>query len=322
MPIESTQTQARSYRYLRIAMVGLLLALAAAVFYQSSQQDSFLASVSAYYYTPAQAVFVGALIGLGASMIALQGMNDAEDTFLNIGGIFAIVVAIIPTGRGADFQTAVQACRKSGGTLLTQRASKNLDCPTVRALEDATRANVQNNMVALLIVGGLALILAGVILLKSGRAKSGATGREWVLAAFSAAALLWLGGLIALAVSVDWLASTGHYIAAIGLLLSILLVAGANAYRRREHRGAEPSGDRTTAGDVLRSPRIYRYTWVAGAMLVAAGILIVLWLANAVTLFWVEILVALLFVLFWIVQTAELEALKMMTDTTTCETTR
>jgi hypothetical protein len=310
MPIKSTETQAKSYRYLRIAMVALLLALAVAVFYQSSQQDSFLASVSAYYYTPAQAVFVGALIGLGASMIALQGMNDAEDTFLNIGGIFAIVVAIVPTGRGADFQTAVKACRKSGGTLLTQRASKNLDCPTVRALEDATRANVQNNMVALLIVGGLALILAGVILLKSGRAKSGAPGREWVLAAFSVAALLWLGGLIALAASVDWLASSGHYIAAIGLLLSILLVAGANAYRRREHRRTESSGDRTTPGDVLRSPRMYRYTWVAGAMLVAAGILIVLWLANAVTLFWVEILVALLFVLFWIVQTAELEALK------------
>ena len=54
-------------------MVGLLIALAVAVFYQTSQQGSFLTSVSAYYYTPAQAVFVGALIGLGASMIALQG---------------------------------------------------------------------------------------------------------------------------------------------------------------------------------------------------------------------------------------------------------
>ena len=48
MPIESAETQAKSYRYLRIALVGLLLALAAAVFYQSIQQDSVLASVSAY----------------------------------------------------------------------------------------------------------------------------------------------------------------------------------------------------------------------------------------------------------------------------------
>jgi hypothetical protein len=232
--IESPEIQAVSYRYLRIAMVGLLLALAAAVFYQSAQQDSFLASVSAYYYTPAQAVFVGALIGLGASMIALQGTNDAEDVFLNLGGMFAIVVAIVPTGRGADFRTAVQACRESGGTLLTHQASKNLDCPGVLALRDATRANVENNMAALLAVGGLALVLAAVFVFKDWTAKRGTKGRGWVLAGFFAAVLVWLGGLIALAASVGWLADNAHYIATIGLLLGILAVAGANAHRRGE----------------------------------------------------------------------------------------
>jgi hypothetical protein len=213
MPIESAGTQAKSYRYLRIAMVGLLIALAAAVFYQSSQQGSFLASVSAYYYTPAQAVFVGALIGLGASMIALQGLTDAEDQFLNLGGIFAIVVAIVPTGRGADFESAVRACRQSGETLLTHQASTNLDCPGVLALQDATRVNVENNMAALLIVGGLTLILTAVILLKGKAAKHGTNGHWWVIGGFSAAVVLWLLGLIALAVSVDWLAGHGHYIA-------------------------------------------------------------------------------------------------------------
>jgi hypothetical protein len=320
MPVESAVTQAKSYRYVRIAIVGLLIALAAAVFYQSSQQDSFLASVSAYYYTPAQAIFVGALIGLGASMIALQGMTHAEDQFLNLGGIFAIVVAIVPTARGADFQTAVRACRESGGTLLTQRASTSLNCPTVLALVDATRANVENNMAALLIVGGLTLILTAVILLKGKAAKPETKGRWWVLGGFSAAVLVWLAGLIALAVSVDWLAGHGHYIAAGGLLLSILLVAGANAHRRQER----PTVGYAVKRDVLKSPRTYRYTWIAVAMLVIAGVLIVLWLTNAITLFWVEILVAFLFVLFWIVQTIdlELEARGMVTVTTTYETTR
>ena len=293
--IESPEIQAVSYRYLRIAMVGLLLALAAAVFYQSAQQDSFLASVSAYYYTPAQAVFVGALIGLGASMIALQGMTPPEDVFLNLGGMFAIVVAIVPTGRGADFRTAVKACRDSGGT--------NLDCPGVLALRDAARANVENNMAALLAVGGLALILAGVILFKDWTAKRDAEGRNWVLAGFFAAVLVWLGGLIALAASVDWLARNGHYIATIGLLLGILAVAGANAHRR----GERPSVGGVLKGDVLKSPGTYLYTWIASAMLVLAAILIVLWANNAISLFWVEILVALLFVAFWIVQTVELE---------------
>jgi hypothetical protein len=304
MPVESAETQAKSYRYLRIAIVGLLLALAAAVFYQSSQQGSFLASVSAYYYTPAQAVFVGALIGLGASMIALQGMNQPEDVFLNLGGMFAIVVAIVPTGRGADFRTAVQACRESGGTLLTHQASKNLDCPGVLALRDATMANVENNMAALLAVGGLALVLAGVFLLKGWTAKRRTKGREWVLGGFFAAVLLWLGGLVGLAAAVDWLADNAHYIAAGGLLLGILAVAGANVHRRRER----PSMRAILRGDVLKAPRRYLYTWVAGAMLVIAGVLIVLRAAfNAISLFWVEILVAFLFVLFWVVQTVELE---------------
>ena len=299
---DSAAVQASSYRYLRIAMVCLLLALAAAVFYQSSQQGSILASVSAYYYTPAQVIFVGALIGLGASMIALQGSTRAEDMFLNLGGMFAIVVAAVPTGRGADFRTAVQACRESGGTLLTHRASANLDCPTVLALQDASRANVQDNMTALLIVGGLILILTAVILLKGKAAKRGSPGHWWVLAGFFAALLVWLGALIALAVSVDWLANNAHYIAAGGLLLSILLVAGANAHRKEKPR----AGD-ILKGNILKSPQDYRYTWVAGAMLVAAGVLIVLWLTSVISLFWVEILVALVFVLFWITQTVDFE---------------
>jgi hypothetical protein len=299
MPIESLQIQAQSYRYLRVVIVGLLVALAVAVFYQASRQGSVLASVSAYYYTPAQAIFVGALIGLGVSMISMQGRSGAEDTFLNVGGICAIVVAIVPTGRGADFHTAVQACQKSGGTLLTNRASPNLDCPTVRALQEATRANVENNVAALLIVGGLALVLSAVILIRDRSAGNGTPGRAWALAGFLAALVMWLCGLVALTVSVDWLAGHAHYIAAAGLLLGIILVAAANAHRRQE---------KPTIKRAFSSPREYYYTWAAIAMLAGAVVLIALWLAGVISLFWVEIFVALLFIAFWTLQTVELEA--------------
>jgi hypothetical protein len=299
MSVESDQTAAKSYRYLRIAMIGVLLALAASVFYQSSQQGSFLASVSAYYYTSAQGVFVGALIGLGVSMIVLQGMNNAENMFLNLGGMFAIVVAIVPTGRGSDFDTAVQACRKSGGTLLTHRASSTLDCPTVNALQEAARTNVENNMAALLIVGGLALILAAVILVKSWDDGAGTAGRKWALAGLSVAVLLWAAGLIALLVSVDWVAGNAHYIAAISLGVCILIVVEANARRHQER------GTRTNAENLLLA---YRYTWIGVVMLVGTGVLIGLWLAGVISLFWVEISVALMFILFWTVQTLETDA--------------
>ena len=281
-PVEA---QAKSYRYLRITMIGLLLALAAAVFYQSIRQDSVLASVSAYYYTPARSVFVGALIGLGACMIALQGMDNAEDTFLNLGGVFAIVVAIVPTGRGADFDTAVRACQQAGGAFLTQPASKNLACPTVLALQNATKADVENNMATLLVVGILALSLAGIMLFRNRTAWEETVQRPWVLAGFFAAVLLWGGGLAALVASVDWLAANGHYIAAGGLLACVLGVAVANALSRQENL----------------------YKWVAIGMVIVSVGFILPWLFGAISLFLVEMVVAFLFVVFWGVQTAEIE---------------
>lgn len=93
------EIEAKSYRYLRMAMAGLLICLAAAVIFQSREQGDLLGSVSAYYYTPAQAIFVGALIGLGMGMIALKGRTTPEDVVLNLGGAFAAVVAIVPTAR-------------------------------------------------------------------------------------------------------------------------------------------------------------------------------------------------------------------------------
>lgn len=295
MPIESAETQASSYRYLRIAIVGLLLALATAVFYQSSTQGSFLSSVSAYYYTSAQAVFVGSLIGLGTCMIALQGLTGAEDMFLNLGGMFAMVVAVIPTGRGKDFETAARACQQGAGTL-TRGAAQKLDCPTVLALQNSARANAENNLAALLAVGGLALVLAGVVLFAGRTARSG-----WALAGFLAAALVWLAGLIGLVVSVGWIVGNAHYIAAGGLLAAILLVAGANAHRR---------GEKPSMGGLLTSPGDNLYTLTAIVMLAGAAVLIVLWLIHVISLFWVEILVALLFIVFWTVQTAELETVR------------
>ena len=42
-------------------------------------------------------------------------------------------------------------------------------------------------------------------------------------------------------------------------------------------------------------------------MLAGAAVSIVLWLINAISLFWVEIVVALLFAIFWATQTISLE---------------
>jgi hypothetical protein len=311
-PLPSSQTaseiQVKSYTYLRVAIVGLLVALGAAVFYQSAKQGSFLASVSAYYYTPAQAIFVGALIGMGTAMIALRGRSAAEEIFLNLGGVFAAVVAIVPTSRGTDYRTAVDACRDQATTLVTGLASGGADCPTVLALEEATRANVQNNVLALLVVGLLSLAATCFF----GR-RDRVLNDRWFRIGFVTAALVWTLGAFSFVVGLGLLIAWGHYVAAVLLLLCILAVAVANATRRRtaeesgDGAGLDGAPDTSTVGSAMfRQPqRLDRYAWLAWVMLVGTVLGIVLWVVGLLSLFWLEIAAALLFAVFWAVQTIE-----------------
>jgi hypothetical protein len=144
-----------------------------------NQGWDFLGSVSAYYYTPAQAFFVGGLIGLGACMIALKGTTLVQDIALNLGGAFAAIVAIVPTGRHVDEQAAVNACEEADTPLLTEKASTELDCPTPPALEDATTANVDNNLWALIVVGAFALGAAYFVARKDGTLADGDAKRDF-----------------------------------------------------------------------------------------------------------------------------------------------
>jgi hypothetical protein len=298
--LRDSEKLAKSYTYLRTAMVLLPVGLAAAVFYQSSLQGFLLPSVSAYYYTPAQAILVSALIALGACMIALKGDRE-EEVFLNLGGMFAAVVAIVPTSRGEDYRTAVRACRQ----LLTEQEFADLKCSDFLGLADATRANVQNNMFALLIVGLLGLVAGVLYALREG--KTGA-GFWW---GFGAAFAVWLFGTVAF-LAYDWFIDYAHYIAAFGLLGCIIVVAIANARRRESEQriGASARGEPTLKGardTMIRPPtQLNRYAWLAWVMVGGTAFGILLVVVNVLSLFWLEIGVAFLFALFWMVQTIDL----------------
>ena len=308
-----SDTLAKSYRYLRTAMAGLLLCLAAAVVYQSVRQDDLLSSVSAYYYTPAQGIFVGALIGLGACMIALQGTTLVEDIFLNLGGVCAAIVAVVPTARDADYQAAVRACQQADTPLLTDRAATEPDCPTVQALADATRANVENNLSALLIVGVLALLATLAFAWKDGTlgGHAGRTVARKFWAGFAAATALWLAGLVARLTALQWLIDNVHFVAAAGLFVCILVVVMVNARRAED----KPSGTASRArqsveavGELAAVTRRHdRYIWIARIMLLVAAGSALLMVADVITLFWLEIAVTGLFIVFWIVQTVDLD---------------
>jgi hypothetical protein len=285
------ETWARSYRYVRIAMVALLIGLGVSVIYQTAQQGwHLLSSVSAYYYTPAQSLFVGALIGLGACMIALRGTTDPEDVLLNIGGMFAAVVAIVPTARGKDFRTAARLCESA-----TDELPDGVDCLSVQALEAAGRANVENNMFALLVLGGLGILATLVIVLRergSGR-RHGRSTWLGILAAF----VVYGAALGAFVAAEDRFIDVAHYVAAFGLFGCILAVVFINARRQEQER---PGGGASAAA-LARN----RYAVIGWVMIGATVLLLGLWLTGVLTLFWLEIIVAGLFAVFWTVQTIE-----------------
>jgi hypothetical protein len=54
-------------------------------------------SISAYYHTPMRNVFVGILFAVGASLYFYRGYNMLENILLNIAGIFALCIALLPT---------------------------------------------------------------------------------------------------------------------------------------------------------------------------------------------------------------------------------
>jgi hypothetical protein len=315
-----SDTLAKSYRYLRLAMAGLLFCLAVAVIVQTVNQGwDFLESVSAYYYTPAQAFFVGGLIGLGACMIALKGTTLVQDIALNLGGAFAVIVAIVPTGRPADEQAAVDACEEAGTPLLTEKASTELACPTPPALEDATTANVDNNLWALIVVGAFALGAAYVVARKDGTLADGPARRKF-LWGFGWASALWLAVVIARWASLEWVMTNAHWIAALSLFGCIFVVGSVNALQVKRERSGDFSPETPslgeavgqTAGDLIavfgENKRKDWYIRIARWMLVVAAVTGVLWLfTDLITLFVVEGAVFVLFIVFWIVQTFELE---------------
>jgi hypothetical protein len=299
---QADETLVKSYRYLRTAMVGLVLCLAVAVIHQSLKQGTILSSISAYYFTSAQSIFVGALIAIGVCMIALRGTTDADDILLNIGGMLAPVVAVVPTARIKDLHKILSACRDSDGATFVDPLIKDVDCPSVQALEAVTEANVANNMLALLVVAYVGLV-ATVLFARRDRLPIARFRVGFGIAV----------GIVVLAsfVFVRYpllFVDVAHYAAAIPMFGCIVVVVIINALR---HKGVVirgpglPSKMRQVAMALVRSPD--GYALIALAMLTAVVVGGGLALAGTFedTIFWLEAALIILFGVFWVLQTRE-----------------
>lgn len=267
----------KTYRYLRITMVGAVVLLGVSIVIERSNVDCWQTSVSAYYYTPVRAIFVGMLLAIGLCLIVIKGSTAWEDATLNAAGMLAPVVAVVPT-------TDVGECWSQSPGRLPVDDDGNLAAWVT--------ANIDNNITALLITGIAGLLVAAVIAtIATNNVRAVAEVGDIGMRLGLLAAMVFLLTGAALFVWWDDFDTRAHGIAAVLMFLFLALAVGGNAWNRRN----DPA------------PRAYfwLYATIAAAMVIAPLIMFPLgsqWQHMVLVLEATEIT---LFAVFWLVQTKE-----------------
>ena len=263
----------KTYRYLRLAMVLLVGMLAAAVLWQTLRTDPHCIqnSISAYYYTPARAVFIAVLAAVGTCLIVYHSNIPTEDVLLNFTGVASLVVAFVPT-------PVEMTCKAS-------------DVPSPQELA----AEVSNNCWALLLVGLVATVLTLIMGRQAFRTRfAGGATRIWL--AITTAVVL--AGVVTFLADRQWFVRYGHAVAAVSLFAGIVLVVVMNAV----------SFGRTNAQPTSARVR-NRYGVVAGVMVATLILAVVAHLSRpgfVTWRFWLEAAVIVEFGTYWVLQTVEL----------------
>lgn len=272
-----------SYRYLRVGIVSMVLVLFVALALQiltdhrqaGPGEEWWYASISTYFYTPVQSIFVGVLVAVGLCLVAVKGRNGGEDVLLNLAGMFAFLTAVVPTPLAPEACAGEPYC---------------LDVPE----------RVGNNVWALLLAGIPAMVLAARPRRRDVLRPEG--WDLWVMwltwAAVAGAHLAWPAAFVGLA----------HYVAAVSFFVCLIAVAWVNSRDTAVTRGP---GERTRG----LPPSVYRRAYRAIAIAMCAVIVLTLaglgvahlagWGLPAQTVFAVEAVLLLIFAGFWVLQTVE-----------------
>jgi hypothetical protein len=265
----------KTWRYLRLAMIVLVVGLTASVLYEHAQvaNGCWQTSLSAYYYTPVRSVFVGSLVAIGVGLVALKGNTDWEDVLLNLAGACAPVVAFVPVD--------------DPGT-----------CGSVLAATAERDADVANNVVALLTAGGVALLVLAGLTLAGRWNPRGERITTTSLIGFGITVVLYVVTALVFALARPQFTAYGHPVAATAMFAFIYANVWLNAVNLYF---ADQQQDRTAS--VLN-----RYT-VIGVLMTAAIVATALLAFVAHWPYWaleIETSLIVLFAAFWALQTAEL----------------
>jgi hypothetical protein len=285
MPSGRTRDVVFTYRYLRGAMISMLLMLLLSVGYQwwwETGGSCWLGSISAYYYTPARTVFVGSLCALGALLIAYKGHSPEEDVLLNFSGFMAFVVAMVPTvpdggcGPNAYAQTPAEIA-----------------------------AAVRNNIWSLIVVAVVAAVIAAELKRRAVRREPADRPTLRSVVVSVVCSLVLLVELTLFLVLRDRFIALSHGIAAgtmVAGVIAVMLFSAVGTERRHQAAGV----DHGTA---------YKRTYIAIAVALVLALGVAVLTAVTVTGFGhliliAEVIIIVLFGAYWAVQTKELWELR------------
>jgi hypothetical protein len=274
----------KTWRYLRASMIGFVLAIFIGVgFERSKAPGCFQTSISAYYYTPVHGIFIGALVAVGTCLICLRGNTDAEDILLNLAGMFAPVVALVPTpGTGT--------C----GSVLTTTENRDV--------------NISNNIFVLLTVGAAGFLVLAVISIV-GHARRGSWPPPLCLIGYGLALVVWGYAVVTFAWFRTFFRDTAHYSAAIALFVCFLAVVVLDAINFKVHKEPDTAAQRVP--DKVKATFLsWRNPYAVIALVMIADAIgwgIVGLVFNwSHWIIWIEATLIALFAVFWGWQTSEL----------------
>lgn len=202
MRLKSTSTQ-RTYRYVRLALVGAALTLAVAVI-EVLVTVGPVPSISAAFYTPARTVFVGVLFAIALALVSLSG-HSVEQVLLDLAALFVPVMAVVPTPVGAG-----------------EIPGFDPGCPG-RCVPATEVAGVRLGMTALIVIAVVAVATAAALALVQ---RTMGVGKVLALAvaALIVAGMAWWS----LAGPVSFL-QDGHLVAAVSFFVLLAATAGVSA---------------------------------------------------------------------------------------------
>lgn len=237
MPVPDLQA-VKTYRYLRIAMIALVVGLGVAVAYEAGHVTGscLKTSISAYYYSPARGFFVSSLVAIGVCLVCLQGNNELEDGLLNLAGMLAPVVALVPTPYEVN------------------------NCPSAARDDHSSSADVANNVTALLVLGALALVITVALALATRENRKVWSGIAGAMALWGLAVGVFEGDRA-------FFESHAHYTAAIVMFVAIIAVVGINAVHFGRRSGGSAYTNRyavIAVSMVLSVLVVLTWKWTAG----------------------------------------------------------